>query len=414
MSLDPVATALLSFVALYPIVSAGFWIAGGLVFRVLEESPELREPEGGWPGVTIVIPAHNEEQVIANCVEAALAVDYPELEVLVFDDGSGDRTVAVAEAAGAGDPRLTILGDAVNRGKAARLNQGFEAAGHGLVVVTDADTHLHPQALKLLVVRIARSTRIAAVAGAPHVTNRRNLLCAMQVMEAASIVGLVRRTQAVAGRVGVVAGVLGIFRREAVLAVGGYRGEMATEDIELTWRLLVAGWHTSYEPDALVGMEVPSTLSALWAQRRRWAHGQGEALRVHLPTIARWRQRRLWPLAMEAAASLLWVVAAAVAAVLSVLVALGGANPPVALLALAWGIAVAVVAMLQLAFALRIDFPYDRRAAFAFLLGPVYPIAYWAITAAAALREEVPALLRGPPKRPVSWDLPRERSRVQR
>ena len=81
----------------------------------------------------------------------------------------------------------------------------------------------------------------------------------MQVLEAASIIGLIRRTQAVAGRVGVVAGVLGLFRREAVLGVGGYRGEMATEDIDLTWRLLLAGWHTPYEPDALVGMEVPST-----------------------------------------------------------------------------------------------------------------------------------------------------------
>ena len=51
---------------------------------------------------------------------------------------------------------------------------------------------------------------------------------------------------------------------------------MSTEDIDLSWRLLLAGWHTSYEPGALVGMEVPSDMRALWAQRRRWARGQGE------------------------------------------------------------------------------------------------------------------------------------------
>jgi biofilm PGA synthesis N-glycosyltransferase PgaC len=402
------ATILLAFVGLYPIVSAGFWIAGALVFRLFEERADPSEPDGGWPGVTIVIPAYNEERVIASCVTAALAVDYPELEVLLFDDGSRDRTAAVAEAAGAGDPRLRIAGDTVNRGKAARLNQGFEAARHVLVVVSDADTHLHPQALKLLVARIGRSDRTAAVAGAPHVTNRRNLLCTMQVMEAASIIGLIRRTQAVAGRVGVVAGVLGIFRREAVLAVGGYRGEMATEDIDLTWRLLLAGWHTSYEPDALVGMEVPSTLSALWAQRRRWARGQGEVLRTHGTEIVRWRQRRLWPLALEATASLVWVIGFAIATALSVLVILGGDHAPAVLLGLAWGIAVSVVATLQLAFALQIDFPYDRRAALAFLIGPLYPIAYWTISAAAALREEVPALLRGDPQQPVSWDVSRD------
>jgi biofilm PGA synthesis N-glycosyltransferase PgaC len=399
---------LLAFVGLYPVVSAGFWIAGALVFHRFEEPTDPREPDGGWPGVTIVIPAYNEERVIAGCVTAALAVDYPELEVLLFDDGSRDRTAAVAEAAGAGDPRLRILGDTVNRGKVARLNQGFEAARHQLVVVSDADTHLHPQALKLLVARIGRSDRTAAVAGAPHVTNRRNLLCTMQVMEAASIIGLIRRTQAVAGRVGVVAGVLGIFRRKAVLAVGGYRGEMATEDIDLTWRLLLAGWHTSYEPDALVGMEVPSTLSALWAQRRRWARGQGEVLRALGTEIVRRRQRRLWPLVLEATASLVWVIGFAIATVLSVLVILGGDHVPAGLLGLAWGIAVSVVATLQLAFALQIDFPYDRRAALAFLIGPLYPIAYWTISAAAALREEVPALLRGAPQQPVSWDVRRD------
>ena len=130
-------------------------------------------------------------------------------------------------------------------------------------------------ALKLLVSRLLRSERVAAVAGAPHVTNRRNLLCAMQVIEASAIIGLIRRTQAVAGRVGVVAGVLGLFRRDVVVEAGGYRAEMATEDIELTYRLLLAGWHTTFEPDALVGMQVPSNLRALWAQRRRWARGQG-------------------------------------------------------------------------------------------------------------------------------------------
>ena len=49
------------------------------------------QPADGWPGVTILVPAYNEEQVIADCVRAALAVDYPELEVLVLDDGSQTR-----------------------------------------------------------------------------------------------------------------------------------------------------------------------------------------------------------------------------------------------------------------------------------------------------------------------------------
>jgi hypothetical protein len=115
-------------------------------------------------------------------------------------------------------------------------------------VVADADTHLHQQAIKFLVARLARSPLLAAVAGAPHVTNRNNLLCAMQVLEAASVIGVIRRTQSLTGRVGIVAGVVGPFRRDRVRAVGGYDGRMATEDIDLTWKLLLDGWQTAYEP----------------------------------------------------------------------------------------------------------------------------------------------------------------------
>ena len=156
-----------------------------------------------------------------------------------------------------------------------------------------------------------RSPLVAAVAGAPHVTNRGRLLLAMQVLEAASIIGLIRRTQSLTGRVGVVAGVLGLFRRDRVLAVGGYDPRMATEDIDLTWKLLLAGWETVYEPQALVGMQVPSTLRALWAQRKRWARGQGEVLHAHFGQVFRWRHHRMWLLAFESLASLLWVLALA-------------------------------------------------------------------------------------------------------
>src|SRR5438094_973461 len=91
---------LLAFVAIYPVVSAASWIAGGVLFRLWEEHPDAvpREPEGGWPGVAVLIPAFNEAAVIATSVTAALASDYPTFEVLVLDDGSTDETEAAAMA----------------------------------------------------------------------------------------------------------------------------------------------------------------------------------------------------------------------------------------------------------------------------------------------------------------------------
>jgi biofilm PGA synthesis N-glycosyltransferase PgaC len=402
------AIALLAFVALYPVVTAGIWIVGGLLFRLLDEHNDCLPPPEGWPGVTVLIPAYNEEAVVGRCVQAALRVDYPHLEVLVLDDGSSDRTAAAARAAGGDDPRLEVVADPVNRGKAERLNLGIGRARHELFIVCDADTHLQPLAPKLLVSRMARSHRIAAVAGGPHVTNRRNLLAALQILEVSSIIGLIRRTQALIGRVGVVAGVLGLFRRDAVLEVGGYNGRMATEDIDLSWRLLMAGWETTFEPAALVGMQVPVTMGALWAQRCRWARGQGEVLHIYLREVMRWRNRRMWPLMIESGASLAWVFGVALALVLAVLNELLGRPFPLLGFGLAWGIAIAVVATIQLSLALTIEHPYDRRAVLAFLAGPLYPMGYWAISACAAIRSEALAVIRGPREKRVVWDIPRE------
>jgi biofilm PGA synthesis N-glycosyltransferase PgaC len=141
--METVAVALLAFVALYPIVTAGVWVAGGLLFRAFDEHRDEELPAEGWPGVTVLVPAYNEEAVIGTCVRAALAVDYPRLQLLVLDDGSTDDTASAATAAAAGDQRLRVVPDPVNRGKAERLNRGFAQARHELVVVTDADTQLH-------------------------------------------------------------------------------------------------------------------------------------------------------------------------------------------------------------------------------------------------------------------------------
>jgi poly-beta-1,6-N-acetyl-D-glucosamine synthase len=403
------AEVLLAFVALYPVCTAALWMAGGVLFRLLDEPNSGEEPEGGWPGVSVLIPAYNEGSVIATCVQAALAADYPELEVIVLDDGSTDDTQAAALGASRGDPRCRVIRDSVNRGKGHQLNTGLQEARHDLVVVTDADTHVHARAFKLLVARMCRTPVLAAVAGAPHVTNRGHLLLAMQVLEAATIIGLIRRTQALTGRVGVVAGVLGLFRRDRVLAVGGYDPRMATEDIDLTWKLLLAGWQTTYEPHALVGMQVPSSLRSLWAQRTRWARGQGEVLHEHFREVSRWRNRRMWLLSVEAFASLLWIVALVAALVVTVLaIALGGGEDLFGF-GLAWGIAISVVATIQLIVGLWLRYRYDPTVLRAFFVGALYPPAYWMVNGAAALRAQTVALLRGPRKERVVWDLPRER-----
>ena len=128
-----VAECLLALVVLYPVCTAALWIAGGLLFRLLDEPEAAEEPEGGWPGVSVLIPAYNEEAVIETSVAAAMGSDYPVLEVLVLDDGSTDATEAAALEAAAGDRRCRVIRDPLNRGKAEQLNVGFAHARYELV-----------------------------------------------------------------------------------------------------------------------------------------------------------------------------------------------------------------------------------------------------------------------------------------
>jgi poly-beta-1,6-N-acetyl-D-glucosamine synthase len=182
---------------------------------------------------------------------------------------------------------------------------------------------------------------------------------------------------------------------------------MTTEDIELTWKLLLAGWQTAYEPRALVGMQVPVTLGALWSQRKRWARGQGEVLHAHLISVARWQNHRLWLLAAESLASLLWVVALVAGLIIAAL-SLAIDSHDLFGFALAWGIAIAVLATVQVTVALWIETGYDPRAWRAYLAEPIYPLVYWLVSAAAALRCETVALALGPKGERIVWDIPRE------
>ncbi len=269
---------------------------------------------------------------------------------------------------------------------------------------------MHPHAIRYLVARMESSPLLAAVAGAPHVTNRNGVLCAMQVLESAAIIGLIRRTQSLTGRVGIVAGVLGMFRRERVIAVGGYDGRMATEDIDLTWRLLMAGWQTAYEPRALVGMQVPSSAAravgaaqALGARSGRGPpRAPARALSLAQPphVAAGHGVGHVADLGRLPA-----VLARAHRAERARSVSTSGSSASGS----RWGIAISVVATIQLIVAVSLSYPYDHFDVRAMLLGPIYPLLFWLLSASAAIHQQITALVRGPRERRVVWDVPRER-----
>ena len=112
-------------------------------------------PRGGWPAVSVVIPAHNEERVIDRCVRSVLQQDYPQLEVIVVLDRCTDGTLDILQGLADADPRLTLLinetcpDDWAGKCNAARL--GAQQADGDLLLFIDADTHAHPELLKAAV-----------------------------------------------------------------------------------------------------------------------------------------------------------------------------------------------------------------------------------------------------------------------
>ena len=120
------------------------------------------------------------------------------------------------------------------------------------------------------------------------------------------------------------------------------------------------------------------------------------------------RNHRMWLLALESVASLIWVICLLCSLVLTVLNVVFGQHLGFFGVGLAWGIAISIVAIIQLAVAVALSYPYDHWDVRAMVLGPIYPMLFWLISASAAINQQVTALIRGPRERRVVWDIPRE------
>ena len=241
--------------------------------------PRLPEPP---PLQTVLIPAFNEGKVIAGAVGHILASDYPNLEVIVIDDGSADDTSEKVRIHFASDPRVRLFCEP-NTGKAAALNIGLKEARGDVVVALDADTHFEKDAISKLV-RWFQDPAVGAVAGNAKVGNRVNMITRWQALEYVTSQNLERRALAALGCITVVPGAIGAWKREALERLGGFPANTLAEDQDLTLTLLTAGYTVLYDSSAIGWTEAPDTVRALIKQRFRWAFGTLQCL---------WKHRRI-------------------------------------------------------------------------------------------------------------------------
>ncbi len=278
------------------------------------------------PRISMIVPARNEAATIAQSVQALLALHYPNLEIVVVNDGSGDGTLDVLREEYDLVPIHPIyqkhiqsrpvrglywsrrhanllLVDKYVGGKADAQNAGLNLATGELICVSDADTLIEPDALQRMV-RPFLEPDVVAVGGTIRVANG-SLVRSGRVTTPRAPRTPLAGFQAIEylraflfGRLGwnrlggnlIISGAFGLFRREAFIAVGGYAHDTVGEDMEVIVRLRRHGREhnrprrVAFIPDPVAWTEVPESLAALGRQRDRWHRGLAQVM---------WRHRRL-------------------------------------------------------------------------------------------------------------------------
>ena len=295
------------------------------------------------PPVTILTPAHNEEKSISVAVRNLLDLDYPELEIIVINDGSTDRTLEVMQRhfrlrpvravyvqqvwsarvrqlyRSEVDPRLVVVDKEPGGSKADAINAGLNAATSPYVCVVDADSVLERDALlRIMEPMLADPKRVVAVGGIVRVLNGSEVeagqvrrvrlpkksIEAIQVVEYLRAFLIGREAWARGNMLMIISGAFGVFRTELVRAVGGYRANAIGEDFDLVARLHRklrdnrADYKIQFVPDPVCWTEVPSDLRSLARQRARWQKGLLNVLWPNKDMLFRPRYGRIGFLAL--------------------------------------------------------------------------------------------------------------------
>lgn len=282
----------------------------------------IRSP--ATPGISVLVPAYNEAANVVESVRSLLFLNYPRYEVIVVNDGSKDDTLGVlvrafdlVRAPTSHQPLVAtkdvrgvyrslqgqdlVVIDKENGGKSDAINAGLNAARHELICVIDADSVLEEHALTRGVLPFIEQPHTVAVGGIIRLANG----CRVdhgRVAEVALPASPIARFQVVeylraflAGRTAlselngllIISGAFGIFRRQAVVDVGGFLQKTVGEDMEMVTKLhrhfreRGAPYRIVFQPDPVCWTEAPEDLKTLANQRDRWQRGTLQVLQMH-------------------------------------------------------------------------------------------------------------------------------------
>lgn len=236
--------------------------------------PKTRER---FKSLTIIIPAHNEGPRIAACLDSVLAAEFKgEKEIIVIDDGSQDNTAAVVKGFG---KRVRLI-QLPHSGKSHAINTALAASQSDLVAIVDGDSVIAPDALTQCV-GLFWNKNVAGVSAAMRVRNRGNMLTEWLHIELL-YASLVRSLYAKVNANITATGPLTVFRRSALVSIGGFSRQGLAEDVDIAVRFLKAGWRMEYATKAFADTVMPGTFKGFVRQRVRFARGAVDIIKRHI------------------------------------------------------------------------------------------------------------------------------------
>ena len=241
------------------------------------------------PFVSVLVPMHNEEQVLKYALDALLESNYdPDLlEIIPINDNSTDATAELLEQYKSRYPLIRPLHrNSEERGKPASLNEAMQLARGEIIVVFDADYRPGKDLVRQLALAF-KDPEVGAVMGRviPYNT-RKNVLTRLLNLERSGGYQVDQQAKYNLKLIPQYGGTVGGFRKSILLQTGGFNPRILAEDTELTFRFYSMGWKVVYANAAECYEEVPETWAVRAKQIRRWSRGHnGVMFRYFLPVI---------------------------------------------------------------------------------------------------------------------------------
>jgi cellulose synthase/poly-beta-1,6-N-acetylglucosamine synthase-like glycosyltransferase len=254
-------------------------IPWALVFKAKKRKPYVKwNPH--YPTVSVILPAYNEANTIAESVERALNQRYKgSIEVIVIDDGSTDSTYDIAKTYADEHANVSVIRLERNHGKSNALNVGFVQAKGEISVFSDTDSILAPEAISRMISHF-KDPEMGMVAGMVVVGNEKNLLTRLQQIDYLLSQTVSRFCQSSRKNVQICPGACTAVRTDIARKIP-VTDRTITEDADFTFSVWKQGWKICQEPEAVSYTVAPENLRSLVTQRKRWLYGSLQTLANH-------------------------------------------------------------------------------------------------------------------------------------